>query len=227
MNRVLSKFRIRFIRDSEANWNTNNPVLLNGELAVVTTSEGTKLKIGNGVSSFTNLPYLCSPLEKLKNKVQTILGYETNQTTYPTTAAVYDLIKPYAIYATDGTTGLTALNKGIDDVSWQLNLDVTPFRRLKFYVKSGGNSANYETCPTVVEMVLEPRGSFDGITNNFVASSVTQHANDNNRLFACTFAVSNDKTKIAFLRATSLSGSLASDYSGNNRFCYLIEGYLV
>ena len=36
-------------RDSEALWETNNPTLLNGEIAVVkTTDYGTRLKVGDG-----------------------------------------------------------------------------------------------------------------------------------------------------------------------------------
>ena len=45
--------------DTEENWNTNSTVILaQGEIGVVfTESEGTKIKIGDGVTSFAQLPY--------------------------------------------------------------------------------------------------------------------------------------------------------------------------
>ena len=46
-------------RDSEALWETNNPTLLNGEIAVVkTTDYGTRLKVGDGTSAYTSLDFV-------------------------------------------------------------------------------------------------------------------------------------------------------------------------
>ena len=51
--------RIRQKRDTAANWTNNNPVLLNGELIVVETSTGAiRLKVGDGVKTFNQLPFL-------------------------------------------------------------------------------------------------------------------------------------------------------------------------
>lgn len=44
--------------DTAANWTQKNPVLAEGEIIVVQTSAGeTRLKIGDGVKTFTQLPY--------------------------------------------------------------------------------------------------------------------------------------------------------------------------
>ena len=50
--------RIQWKKDTSANWTANNPVLLNGEIAIVVTNSGeTRFKIGDGTSSYTALPF--------------------------------------------------------------------------------------------------------------------------------------------------------------------------
>ena len=50
--------RIQWKKDTSANWTQNNPVLLNGEIAIVVTNTGeTRFKVGDGTSSFTALPF--------------------------------------------------------------------------------------------------------------------------------------------------------------------------
>ena len=54
---------------------------------------------------------------------------------------------------------------------------------------------------------------------------VFQNPNDRNRLGTLTCSVSEDKTKFAVLRMTSLYGTAASSNNGTNSYVYLIEGY--
>ena len=50
--------RIQWKKDTSANWTANNPVLLNGEIAIVVTYSGeTRFKIGDGTSAYTALPF--------------------------------------------------------------------------------------------------------------------------------------------------------------------------
>lgn len=50
--------RIRHKKDTSANWTSKNPVLLDGELILVTTDSGeTRFKIGDGVKTYTQLPF--------------------------------------------------------------------------------------------------------------------------------------------------------------------------
>lgn len=43
-------------RDTDLNWEVNNPVLLNGEIVIIDSETGaTKLKIGDGTNSFSTL----------------------------------------------------------------------------------------------------------------------------------------------------------------------------
>ena len=48
--------KILMRRDTSANWSTNNPILAAGEIGVDTTNN--RIKIGNGVSTWTNLNYI-------------------------------------------------------------------------------------------------------------------------------------------------------------------------
>lgn len=50
--------RIQWKRDTSANWESNNPVLLDGEIIIVTTNAGeTRFKVGDGVKTYTQLPF--------------------------------------------------------------------------------------------------------------------------------------------------------------------------
>lgn len=50
--------RIQLKRDTSANWTANNPVLLNGEIVIVDTANGeTRTKTGDGVKTYTQLPF--------------------------------------------------------------------------------------------------------------------------------------------------------------------------
>lgn len=65
--------------DTAANWTSKNPVLAEGEIIVVQTSAGeTRLKIGDGVKTFTQLPYTD---EQIYNNVVTSVNGETGDVT--------------------------------------------------------------------------------------------------------------------------------------------------
>ena len=52
------KSRITQRYDTLSNWTRDNIVLLNGELAIVDCGDQTKFKVGNGISAFTQLPFI-------------------------------------------------------------------------------------------------------------------------------------------------------------------------
>lgn len=61
--------------DTAANWTSKNPVLAEGEIIVVQTSAGeTRLKIGDGVKTFTQLPYTD---EQIYNNIVTSVNGQT------------------------------------------------------------------------------------------------------------------------------------------------------
>ena len=50
--------RIKNKKDTETNWELNNPIILDGEIIIVDCgSAGFKLKIGNGEKLFSELPF--------------------------------------------------------------------------------------------------------------------------------------------------------------------------
>ena len=72
--------RIQWKKDTSANWTANNPVLLNGEIAIVITNAGeTRFKVGDGTSSFTALPFQDEFLQDAITEVDdALLAHETN-----------------------------------------------------------------------------------------------------------------------------------------------------
>ena len=67
MPNKIFNIRLRNKRDTEANWEKKNPLILDGEIIVVTTASGeTRVKIGDGVKTYTQLPFLD---EALKNEI--------------------------------------------------------------------------------------------------------------------------------------------------------------
>lgn len=68
--------------DTAANWTQKNPVLAEGEIIVVQTSAGeTRLKIGDGVKTFTQLPYID---EQIYNNVVTSVNGQAGDITIKT-----------------------------------------------------------------------------------------------------------------------------------------------
>lgn len=54
----IHNVRMKNLRDTEANWTANNPVLLNGEVVLVDTADGrVRTKIGDGATTYSNLPF--------------------------------------------------------------------------------------------------------------------------------------------------------------------------
>ena len=61
-DKIYSRARFALRSDTLENWQTENPVLLAGEPAVVTDAEDENwLKIGDGVSNWTSLPFKKGP----------------------------------------------------------------------------------------------------------------------------------------------------------------------
>jgi hypothetical protein len=128
--------------------------------------------------------------------------------------------KPVIIY--DNPTGFEASNSNVGD-DWHLTgLNLSPYKRLKFYVCSDGSSNDNYTPSHVVEMHLDSRCTKH--KGMYTAGHTAQNPNNGNRLHNVTFAVNGEKTAIQFARATSLYGT-ASTASAGGRYCYLIEGY--
>lgn len=74
--------RISWKKDTAANWSTNNPVLLNGEIVVVETASGEeRFKIGDGTSRFNALPFQD---EAVRNQIENDSKYPVPSGQAPT-----------------------------------------------------------------------------------------------------------------------------------------------
>lgn len=141
--------------------------------------------------------------------------------------------KPVTVWEVqDVTQGLIALNTNISSsLAWQLtNLDLTPFARIKIYVKAGRKTGSLSadssiTPASIIEMSLDDRAKETVSQNAFIGGSVVQNPNDPNRLGLITCAVSGDKTKFAVLRATTLYGTAATSNTDAYPYVFKIEGY--
>lgn len=170
--------------------------------------------------------------ESVINKVQSVVANATSISYYPSAKAVFDEFqrKPAVVWETSGT-GLTPSGQDITaSPTWQLTgLDMTPYKRIKIYTKSGRKSSGVGvdasfTPGVILEMSLDSRAA-GPVGNHFVASIIGQKPNDANRMFSVTCAVSSDKTSFAVLRMTSLYGTAATDNGDANGYVFKIEGY--
>lgn len=81
--------RIKHKRDTSANWERHNPVLLNGEIIIVDTASGeVRYKTGDGIKNYTQLPFddeaikaqINDKLTKPSGKKGQVLGFTADNT---------------------------------------------------------------------------------------------------------------------------------------------------
>lgn len=86
--------RIQLRRDTATNWTSNNPVLAQGEIGLDLTN--TRIKIGNGTSTWTLLPYFndqgidAGGGDRLVNGANEVVLSATGALSYPNTALQRD-----------------------------------------------------------------------------------------------------------------------------------------
>jgi len=88
--------KVKNKRDTLANWTKNNPILLDGELAIVIDNDDIKLKVGNGIDTFIALPYIKSDSQNNEENTLTITD-DTNNKQYSVSLHVVNG-KPVLIY---------------------------------------------------------------------------------------------------------------------------------
>lgn len=83
VDRMSSKIQLR--RDTAANWTTNNPILASGEAGVETDTD--RVKVGDGATSWTALPYAVVDLASYVTSYQ--LALQPNPPANPTLGLVW------------------------------------------------------------------------------------------------------------------------------------------
>lgn len=131
----------------------------------------------------------------------------------------YQMI-PYLIY--DDPTGFEANDEDVGD-AWQLTgLDLSNYKRLKFYICSAGDSDTNWSPSHIVEMDLDNRAR--GSNGHFTAGHTAVCPNATGRFHNVVCSVSADKTALAFNRSNRYNASTSATAIGG-RYCYKIEGY--
>lgn len=118
--------RIKWKRDTSANWTSNNPVLLDGEIIIVDTNANeVRFKVGDGTSRYTALPFQDEFLQSSIDDVESALNSHTGNTSNPhkvTKSQVglenVDNVKqysannppPYPVSSVNGKTGTVSLD---------------------------------------------------------------------------------------------------------------------
>lgn len=142
------------------------------------------------------------------------------QTTFATNimALVADAYGPHIIY--DDPTGFESNDKDIGN--WQLTgLDLTPYKRVKFYIKAAEEGSTGSPSH-IVEIHLDDRAK--NAQGHFVGGHTAVFSDATSKFHNVTCSVSSDKTSVAFNRANRYSASTSATSAGG-RTCYLIEGY--
>ena len=169
-----------------------------------------------------NASWVNGTFEQHANKTNDILSNKDSETLYPSVKVVYDLFAPHIIY--DDPTGFEASNDDAGD-TWHLTgLDLSPYKRIKCYVSSGGDGDSSYSPEHIVEIHLDDRAK--GSFGYFTADHAGHCPNNRNRHHIVTFTVNAEKTAIQFQHSISIYGTAASNSSGGRR-CYLIEGYYI
>lgn len=109
--RIQSPARFKFNKKDTTAWNSENPVLLSGEIGIEKLSSGTlKIKIGDGVTAWNELGYFCGDIyTALSGKVDKVAGkgLSTNDYDNAQKAMVASAVQPEQL-ATVATSGAYA-----------------------------------------------------------------------------------------------------------------------
>lgn len=185
--------------------------------------------------------------EKNSNKTQDIETDKESETAYPSAKAVGDytdkqceavldymqttfaqnimaLVQntygPHIIY--DDPTGFEANDEDVG--KWQLTgLDLTPYKRIKFYIKAA-ESGSTGSPSHIVEIHLDDRAKNE--QGHFTGGHTAVFPDSTGKFHNVVCSVSGDKTALAFNRSNRYSVSTSATSRGG-RYCYLIEGYQV
>jgi hypothetical protein len=112
--------KIQFRRDTGTNWTSNNPILLEGELGLNTTTD--KFKVGDGTTAWNSLAYVYGDWNTLLNKPATFT---------PTTENVQDIVGDMVSSNTESGITVTyedsdgTLDFNVNDPTIALTGDVT------------------------------------------------------------------------------------------------------
>lgn len=112
MAQKIINARAKNKRDTSANWTANDPVLLDGEIIIVDTADGeVREKIGDGIKTYTQLPFSDEKLRNLLN------NHEGDSDIHVTAAQKAKWDEHASTHATDGSDPITPASIGAAPIS--------------------------------------------------------------------------------------------------------------
>ena len=112
MAQKIINARAKNKRDTSANWTANDPVLLDGEIIIVDTADGeVREKIGDGIKTYTQLPFTDEKLRNLLN------NHEGDSDIHVTAEQKAKWDEHASTHATGGTDPITPASIGAAPIS--------------------------------------------------------------------------------------------------------------
>ena len=186
-------------RDTEANWQSINPIVANGEQIIVDTANGIKIKIGDGVKHFNDLEYIDKPITDLLNQ-------KANKSEIPT-----------ALPAAGGNAN-TVGGKSADDIE---NAAKAYTDQVKSDLLNGAGTA-YDTLKELGDLIDDNKDALEALNNVAAGKADKVHSHeisDVNGLSAALgekITAANVKTAAGANIATPGTPKVASSIDGND-----------
>ena len=202
--------RIQWKKDTSANWTQNNPVLLNGEIAIVVTNAGeTRFKVGDGTSSYTALPFQD---EYVLNKIPNVSEYVTAQDP----VGIVDTIPPtFGGYTVDAFTLKSEIVDNTNSTATNVPLSANQGNVLNQAIQQ--NATNIGNIETEVESI--------NTTVSGLSSSLSEKLNlSGGTMTGALIAQSNTNYTVGQVRNIYLSTEAPTNDVGSNGDIWIVYG---
>lgn len=202
--------RIQWKKDTSANWTQNNPVLLNGEIAIVVTNAGeTRFKVGDGTSSYTALPFQD---EYVLNKIPNVSEYVMAQDP----VGIVDTVPPtFGGYTVDDFTLKSEIVDNTNSTATNVPLSANQGKVLNQAIQQ--NATNIGNIETEVESI--------NTTVSGLSSSLSGKLNlSGGTMTGALIAQSNTNYTVGQVRNIYLSTETPTDDVGNNGDIWIVYG---
>ena len=107
-------FRLKHKKDTVANWESANPKILDGELIIVQTATGSRIKIGHGNANYKDLPFIDDNLLEQLSQLGKDLTDSINEVSASGSTTQANLTKHTS--DTNNPHGVTKEQLGLDNV---------------------------------------------------------------------------------------------------------------
>lgn len=162
-NTLNSRLQLR--NDTAANWTTNNPIMLKGEAGIEIDSSPVKLKIGDGVKTWTELSYFnmsTADFVTIASLATTLADYAKTTDLNAAIAALGTLFKIKGSKPTVGELPTEGNANGdvylvgeaeyvwVNDISWELLGTTATVDLTNYYNKTESDNRYYQKTDTTV-----------------------------------------------------------------------------